>query len=124
MNDSEKLTYFIAEKNNIVVISLIGPLLRGNAHVLEACMDEISRRHVRFVIVNFRDVPNTMDRTVIPALARLQRLIRSKPAVLRMSSIHPELRRTLETQGILRPEELANNLSDALKSLVVDANAA
>ena len=46
--------------------------------------------------------------------------MRDKPAMLRVSSLHTELFAALESQGLLRQDELANNLSEALRSLPLD----
>lgn len=114
-----KLTYLIAEKKFVLVISFVGPLVRSNLSVFEECMREVEKRGASFIILNFRDVPSSVDRTVFPAVARLQKLIRLKPAALRMTALHPELRKVLDEQGLLRAAEVANNLGEALQSAVV-----
>ncbi|OFZ21757.1 MAG: hypothetical protein A2X94_15835 [Bdellovibrionales bacterium GWB1_55_8] len=121
MIEPGKLTYLLAEKKSILVVSFIGPLVRTNAHVLEKCIKEISKREATWVIVNFRDVPANLDRTVYPALARLQQVIRSKPAELKMTALHPELRKQLDQQGLLRPKEVVDNLAIALQAVVASA---
>lgn len=117
--EKESLTYFLAEKNNILVVHLIGPLIHKNMHVLESCGKEIGSRKAKAVIVNFRDVAAGMDRSMVPVLAKIQKQIRVMPAALRMSSLHPDLNHFLEVQGLIRSEELANNLNEALRTIVL-----
>lgn len=114
------LTYFLAEKNRILVISLIGPLAKVNTPTLENCIREVKERSPQWVILNFRDVPPEVDKTVVPQIARLQKLVREKPAILRLSSIHPELKKFLEYEGLVRSDEVCNNLAEALKSLPLE----
>ncbi len=58
-----------------------------------------------------------MDKILVPAFARLQKTIREKGAILRLSSIHPALRKFLNAQRLLREKELTNNLAEALQNL-------
>ena len=58
-----------------------------------------------------------MDRIVVPIFARLQKSIREKPAILKITSVHPQLRTFLQEMGILRTEELTNNLAEALQTI-------
>jgi anti-anti-sigma regulatory factor len=122
--DSEKhlespsaLQYFIAEKNAVLIVSWVGEFAHGTAEVIDKCRDEVVKSGAKWVIFNLRDLKPSMDRITVPVFARLQKGIREKPAVLRLTSMHPDLRGFLQEQGVLRPEELSNNLAEALQGI-------
>ncbi len=111
----QKLSYFLSKKQSILIVSLIGPLIRENAHVLEECIREVEATPAEWVILNFRDVPAPMDKALFPALARLYKMLSSKrESHLRISSLHPDLRIPLLESGIFHADDLSNNLSEAL----------
>jgi anti-anti-sigma regulatory factor len=112
-----KLSYFLSEKKGILIVSLIGPLNRSGREVLEACSKDILASGARWVILNFRDVGAEIETFLIPALAQLQKDIRKKPADLRIAGLHPGLRHTLEGRGVLRQQEISNNLAEALQAI-------
>jgi anti-anti-sigma regulatory factor len=111
------LQYFIAEKNSVVILSWVGVLAHETIRTVEECQTELLKIKAKWVVMNCRDLKPQMDRSVVPVFARLNKSIRDIPATLKMTSIHPELRSYLEEQGLLRTEELALNLTDALKGV-------
>ena len=115
--ETDELKYFISEKKHIMVVTLIGPLVRSNAHILDQCIRELSRKEASWVILNLKDVPGTVDRAVFPAIARLQKNVRDRKAQLRLSSINPNLRLALDQNGLIRSDETSNTLAEALTSL-------
>ncbi len=115
--DVPKLNYFISEKSRIVVVSFVGPLVRDSALVLQECQAQILERNPSLVILYFRDVPDRVDQTVFPAIARIQKAIRDKNIQLKLCSLHPHLRTTFNDFGIIRPNELADNLAQALEGV-------
>jgi anti-anti-sigma factor len=123
IQQSGQLTYFLSEKEvpsqkaKILLISLAGPLNRNTSETFDKLIEEVAQKSAGWVVVNMRDVAQPIERTQFPAFARLQKIIREKPAELKICSIHPELRKTLQDAGLLRFKELANNLSEALESL-------
>lgn len=119
--DSTLLSYFLAEQRSIVIVTLLGPLSRMGAPVLEKCLQELLPKSCTWVIINFRDVPPEIEATILPTLARFLKDLRTHGASLRLSSMHPALRERLGERGILREDELVNNLQEALKSLAQPA---
>jgi anti-anti-sigma regulatory factor len=112
------LQYFIAEKNSVVILSLVGVLAHETIRTIEDCQTELLKMKAKWVIMNCRDLQPQMDRSVVPIFARLNKNIRDMPATLKLTSLHPELRSYLEAQGLLRTEEVALNLHEALKGIV------
>lgn len=116
-NVPPKLSYFLSQKKGILIASLIGPLSRETLPILEECSREIADSQAKWVILNFRDVSKDLEKPIMPAIAGLQKKIREMPADLKLVGLHPELRQTLERQGLLRREERAENLSQALQMI-------
>jgi anti-anti-sigma regulatory factor len=117
-NKQNTLQYFIAEKNSVVILSWVGVLAHETIRSIEDCQAELLKINAKWVVMNCRDLKPQMDRSVVPVFARLNKAIRDIPATLRLTSIHPELRSYLEAQGLLRNDELALNLADALKGVI------
>jgi anti-anti-sigma regulatory factor len=125
MNQNDKFSYFFSEKGPILVINLIGPIAKSNSRDIEQCLHKCKKIQAEWVIVNFRDVPNYIDKSyLVPTLARFQKTIRDCKARLMLSGLHPEFRELLKECGCLREEELRNNLTEALQSLIVNKAAA
>ncbi|MFL5814934.1 MAG: STAS domain-containing protein [Bdellovibrionia bacterium] len=118
-----QLTYFLSEKevvsqkSVILLISLAGPINRSNAAVLDKLIEELEKRSPGWVVLNLRDVGSSIERTQYPAFAKLQKTVRDKGAELKICSVHPNLRTTLVDAGLLRVNEITNNLPEALQSL-------
>ena len=123
-----QFSYFISEKDLssqngiLLVIALMGPISRSNAPIFEKFLDELSQKQAHWVIINLRDVEKDVERPMFPVFARLQKLIRDKPAELKLCGVHPELRVVLEQAGILRATEVVNNLAMALQTLSPRSN--
>ena len=116
-SSSSPLRFFITEQKSILVVTYIGNLMKESLGVLEESFHQIIERDAKVVILNFRDVGSDVDRTLFALLTRMQKSIRDKSAILRLTSMHPELRKTLEERGIVRSEEQVENLAHALTSL-------
>ncbi len=118
-----KLVYFFAETHyfskdhSVLVVNIVGPLVKDNITTFEECGEEIFKSKSKWIILNFRDVSPDVDLAFLPLLGQLQKKIRGKPAHLRLSGLHPDIRKVLQDQNLVFPDELVNNLSDALKSL-------
>ena len=123
--ENEKFSFFFSEKGPVVIINLIGPISKSYSRDVEECIHRCKGLHADWVIVNFRDVPNVIDKNfMVPALARFQKTIREHKAKLLISGLHPEIKAILKESGCLREEELRNNLTEALRSLMEQKTAA
>jgi anti-anti-sigma regulatory factor len=116
-DENQTLTTFISEKAPVIVVTMAGYLTSKSIAGLNECWTGIEASQAKFVIIQLRDIAPEIDAPMIVAFARFQKQIRTKPAVLRICSIHPDLRRVLDAKGVLRNEEVAGNLVEALKSL-------
>jgi anti-anti-sigma regulatory factor len=111
------LQYFIAEKNQVMIASYVGRLTHENREIFAKSQKDISESQAKYVILYFRDAGQELDKSLVPIFAQLQKIIRDKGIPFRLCSLHPELRRFLDSQGLLRPNEVTNNLVEALRSL-------
>jgi anti-anti-sigma regulatory factor len=116
-SNSSELVYFLAEKNFCLIVSLIGRLGRKNVDVLDRCLKDVQKSKAKWIIINFRDVAPSIDEPMYASLANLQKCIRTKPAALKLCSLHPGLKKSLVDRGVIRLEENSNNLTDALLAL-------
>lgn len=110
--------YFISEKNGFLVASLIGTI---GAHVeekLRELQESLAHRpEAKKVAINFRDV-SSISKECIPLIAMMQKTVRDKNASLRVCGLKPELKEQLDKAGILRPNEISDNLQTALQSFM------
>lgn len=111
--NSVDLVYFLAEKN----LCLIGRLGRKSGGVLESCIKDLEKSKAKWIIINFKDVAPLIDEPMYAELANLQKKVRTKPAALKICSLHPDLRKSLVDRGVIRLEETNNNLTEALLAL-------
>ncbi len=109
--------YFISEKNGFLVASLVGLLDQSSLPKFEELSTEISRADFKKFILNFRDVSGVTTES-FQAIALLQKMVRARDADLRICGLRPDVKDRLHKAGILRPHELANNLQEALLSLM------
>jgi len=116
------LVYFLAEthypsKGAVLVVTIVGPLVKGNVSIFQDCVEAILKTSAKWAVINFRDVSPQIDSAYIPILDSLLNSIRDKPAHVRLSGLHPNLKETLKSAKVLLSEELSNNLAEALQSL-------
>jgi anti-anti-sigma regulatory factor len=111
-----ELTYFIAEKHGILVVSLVGAISKASEEVLKKCVDEIEKSQARSVVLNFLGV-DRVEKPGIPEFTRLQLLVRRKPAELRVCFLRPTVAAFLNDAGVLRPTEVSQGLKEAIVSL-------
>ena len=97
---------------------LCGTLTHENLGALEKLQSDIAGREFEWVVLHFKGVPERADLTVLPHLARIQKAIRDKGAQVRLSSLHPNLRKHLHERGVLRPDECVDDLAQTLQWLV------
>ncbi|WP_415062137.1 STAS domain-containing protein [Bdellovibrio sp.] len=116
MEDQKSFQYSFNQKNNMLVVSLVGQITAQVLPALEACRQELlSKREVRCVVLYFQDVESiSMD--AIPLIAQMQREIRLKPADLRLCALPLGLREKLVRMGVVRGLEVAEDLKSALLS--------
>jgi anti-anti-sigma regulatory factor len=118
-----QFTYFVSQKELpsqdgiLLLVALAGRIHRPEAQPFEKLIEEITAKPAHWVILSLRDVGQNVERTMFPALARLQKVVRDKPAELKLCGVHPELKISLESAGIIRSIEIVNNLAQALTSL-------
>ena len=127
MKAGSELIYFISETHyfskdySILNITLVGSLKKRNIDTFRSCVEQVSQSGAKCVIFNFRDVvPETTDLEdeVFALVKQLFMTIRERPALLRVSGVHPNLRPVFLAKSLVSAEEIVNNLADALQSFL------
>jgi anti-anti-sigma regulatory factor len=112
-----KLEFFVSEKNHFLVISLLGTLTKTTLPVLEKIQDELAQRDAKLIVLNCYDL-HRVEVGGVPGIVRLQKMIRDRPSThLRICFLKPDISKFLMESGAVRPNELCNNLLEALKDL-------
>jgi len=110
--------YLLAHNKPLLIVTFIGDMDQSTVQPLNACRKEIAdSADTKFVILNFRDVGNINGES-ISSLTQMQIEIRGRGCDLRISSMKPAIRDKLLKMGVIRSSELANNLREALLSMV------
>jgi anti-anti-sigma regulatory factor len=115
MSLSKDLTYFVSEKNRFLVVSLTGWISDSSLPTLQEIENIVGASQASLVVLNLNGV-TAISPTTIPQLATLQQRIRKRPADLRLCGVAENLRHLLNRRGIIRLNELADNLEFALQS--------
>lgn len=113
-----RFQYFISEKAGIAIVTWLGLLNTESIPELERCATAILETKAKIVILHLREVGPKIDRTVLRPFTQLQKQVREMPAKLMVVGIHPRLSSELSSHGVLRPEEVGQNLQAALKKIV------
>lgn len=120
---TDTLTYFISERNSIVVVSLVGALTRSTLGLFPKVIEDVSGRRARMVILNCHDLSDIESCAVKP-FSELQACLRELPSEVRVCFLNPSLRGLLFEHKALREGELKNNLLEAVGSFLERAKKA
>jgi len=115
MTDSATLEYFISQRNDLLVIALMGSLNRQGERVLEECRERVASASPRKVVLHLQGLEDRIELGSVPAFARFAKALRETPAELRLSSVHPRLVALLNSKGLLRPAEVSKTLEEAIR---------
>lgn len=112
------MSYFISEKDRVLVVVFAGSLGKDSQGILESCQSEVLAKKPAHVILMFRDLSDRVHPAAVPALARMKSAIRALPSELQICGLHPAFAQLLSDKGLLRVEETSKNLHEALQNLV------
>jgi anti-anti-sigma factor len=112
------LHYRISETESVLVISLVGDLTRANQGAVREIIRKVRSTQAPAVVLNLHDVYD-IERAQLGDFAKLQAAVRLKRAQLRVCSIKPTLESFLAEMGLLRAEEVHQDLKSALVSLIL-----
>lgn len=113
---STGFSYLLAEKNKLLVITLIGPLGESGIAQYEQCLEEISDLDYVVAVIGFREATR-VDGPGLQFLANLQRALRKKSQEIGVCGLSPYLKEELTKGGVIRFSEIHDNLRDALIKL-------
>ena len=110
-------SHFFLESYSVLSLTLVGSLTRENRLAFLECANQILQSDAKWIILNFRDVDEHFDPEYVQLLGDLVLSIRKKGSAARMSGLHPGIRRQLLERELVAPDELTNNLAEALESI-------
>ncbi len=112
-NNSTVFQYLIAEKNKVVVITLIGTLGARFEGELQKCLRELDNMEFTIALVNMREVSG-VDSYAINFMAQAKKLLRKKTTNIAICGVKPSIKDFLLAQGVLSKTEVFNNVKEAL----------
>lgn len=123
-NDSvpNGLDLLIAQQKSILLVTMVGSLIHENSAALEQGVAQIKEKEANWVVLHLRDLSPEMDRSLVSPFAQLQKSIRDKPARLLIAAVHPKLKAYLVEHGVLRTDEVVQNVKEALDLIITTEN--
>lgn len=113
--------YFLSDKRPILVVTMVGRLNFLAVQALLSCKAEINKlsHHddIKFVVFYCRDV-EVITGDAISVLTQIQAEIRSRGCSLNICSLKPDVKEKLTNMGVVRRNELSDNMRDALMAFV------
>lgn len=109
--------YFVSTQGPVAIVTFVGDLNSSAVEMLGKCRIELVAVKVKFLVFYFRDV-ETITGDSIQSLTQIQLDARGRELEIRMTSIKPNIKEKLLKMGVVRGDELANNLRDALMAFV------
>jgi len=101
--------------NEVSILSPKGELGLSSSRTLEKIIGEEMGKGWKDIVIDFNDVP-FVDTAGIGALITSLICLRDKKGDLKLSSLEPQVRRTLQMAGLTRIFEIYKNREEALKS--------
>lgn len=110
---SNVFQYLIAEKNKVVVVTLIGTLGARFEGELQKCLRELDNLEFNIALVNMREVVG-VDSYSINFMAQAKKVLRKKTTNIAICGVKPSIKDFLIAQGVLSKTEVFNNVKEAL----------
>lgn len=107
--------YKFVNKNELVIVTLKGKLVKDSQEMLVKCTDEFLQLESRLIILYFKEV-SSIDKTVHRQLALLQQEAR-KSKRLFLCGLNSALKQELLEKGIIRLNEVKGSLEEVLREL-------
>lgn len=107
--------YFIAQKSDIAIISLVGSSTKDNAAALEECWQKVQNLNATYFIFNLRDLRDVNEGFFRPFALMLA--FARKKGPIRISGLNSQHKEALSSIGLLRNQELSLTLNEAMQSL-------
>jgi anti-anti-sigma regulatory factor len=101
-------------------VNLVGSMQQVSVaqSIDEIKQELLAKEKVKLVVLNFAQV-TAITSELVPALTSLQKSVRSKPSELRMCGFQVSLKEKISKFGILRANEMAEDLKQAISSAVI-----
>jgi len=105
----------VTNVSNVAVLSPKGELDLSSSRTLEKIIGEQMDEGCKDIVIDFEDVP-FLDTSGIGALITSLISLKNKEGNLKLSSLEPQVKRTLQMAGLTKIFEIYNNKGEAIKS--------
>lgn len=113
---TDRLEYFVSEKNSIVVVSFLGIVTGETIDVLSNVFKEVQARSPKLLILNCHDLLD-MDSKCGEAMGRFNSLVKDLPCSVSYCFVHPSVRKILLASGTIDEHDIKNNFIEALEAV-------
>jgi len=100
----------------MLVVNIVGALSKNNIVIFKQCQELIARSGSKCVILNFRDVPPSIDSEFFTIFDELKTAVQRRAGFIRFSGLCPDLRQVFLARKVAESSEVTNNLTEALQS--------
>lgn len=105
----------VTNVSKVAVLSPKGELDLSSSRTLEKIIGEQMDEGCKDIVIDFEDVP-FLDTSGIGALITSLISLKNKEGNLKLSSLEPQVKRTLQMAGLTKIFEIYNNKGEAIKS--------
>jgi len=105
----------VTNLNDVAVLSPKGELDLSSSRTLEKIIGEEIGKGCKDIVIDFNDVP-FVDTAGIGALITSLISLKDKEGNLKLSSLEPQVRKTLQMAGLTKIFEIYKNREEALRS--------
>ena len=117
MNDNEKYSYEILGKINIASVKLGENVLGGNdALLFTSCLNEISQKGVKFVIIDLKSV-DVMNSSGLGMLVSGLSTLKKHEIEMVLVSVPHKVKNLLKMTHLDKIFKIFNNIEDAVEAL-------
>lgn len=108
--------YVLGEKEELVLIVLYGRLSGRDIGTLEEIENILNQKSQPILLLNFHDVTSFMP-AAHQCFAKFQKRMRDKGKLIGICGLRPDVKQSILQSGIVRENEIYNNIPDAWKAL-------
>ena len=105
----------VTNVSKVAVLSPKGELDLSSSRILEKAIDEQMDKGCKNIVIDFKEVP-FLDTSGIGALITSLISLKNKEGNLKLTSLEPQVKRTLQMAGLTKIFEIYNSKGEAIKS--------
>lgn len=115
----ENLEFYIASKAPVKIITLVGTWNASASIAIDNCINEIEKNgDGEFLVIYVRDLQDILQEAYKDLIQFQVKMRANFSGGIKICSLLPSLKNTLLSSGVVRPNELTNNLKDTLTQII------